>query len=155
MGMWPLRTRWRRISTSERSLLLRLAVATAALFGFMRLASEVWEGDTMAFDRHLIQALRTGANPAVPIGPHWLPQAMVDITAFGSTTGMVLLTALVAGYLLSTRRVRAAAFIVAATGSGAILGMLLKLIFSRPRPEAVAQRSHPELPAMASRVRAQ
>lgn len=130
-------TGWRRLLSVERTLLLALAGLAAALFGFFKLASEVGEGDTMAFDRALILALRDPANPSVPIGPRWLAEAMTDVTALGSTAILVLLTAGAIGYLLASGRRRTALFLLLATAGGGTAAKLLKLVYDRPRPTLV------------------
>jgi len=40
-----------------------------ALWAFAKLAGEVLEGDTRAFDRAVLLALRDPMNPDMPIGP--------------------------------------------------------------------------------------
>jgi undecaprenyl-diphosphatase len=130
-------TPWRRFVSIERALLLALLLVAAALFAFFKLASEVSEGDTMAFDRAILLAFRSAADPAVPIGPRWLAEAMTDVTAFGSVAGLLLVTAAAIGYLLLSRRPRTAMFVLAATAGGTALGKLLKLAYARPRPDLV------------------
>jgi undecaprenyl-diphosphatase len=127
-------TGWRRLLSIERALLIALLLVGAALFAFFRLASEVAEGDTMAVDRAILTGLRSTADPALPIGPKWLPEAMTSLTAFGSVTGLLLVCAAVIGYLLAARRLRTAAFVFAATAGGIALAGLLKLAYARPRP---------------------
>jgi undecaprenyl-diphosphatase len=128
---------WRRLLSIERALLISLVLIGAALFAFVRIASEMAEGDTMALDRSILTALRSPADPAIPIGPKWLPEAMTDLTAFGSTTGLLLVCAAVTIYLLLGRQFRTAAFVFAATAGGMALGGLLKLAYARPRPTLV------------------
>ena len=128
---------WRRFVTAERALLLTLLLAAAALFAFFQVASEMAEGDTMAFDRAILVGLRSSANPAIPVGPRWLAEAMTDITALGSATGLLLVGAGALGYLLALRRIRTALFVFAASGTGMALGVLIKHIYQRPRPTLV------------------
>ena len=128
---------WRRLLSIERAVLLSLFLAAAAFFAFLKLASEVGEGDTMAFDRYILVGLRSSADPAIPLGPHWLTEAMTDVTAFGSTAGLLLVTGAVVFYLLVAGRARTAAFVLAATAGGAAAGKLLKLAYGRPRPDLV------------------
>jgi undecaprenyl-diphosphatase len=128
---------WRRLFSIERALLVTLLLIAAALFAFFQLASEVSEGDTMALDRAILTGLRSAADPAIPVGPHWLPEAMTDITALGSATILLLMSALIIAYLLLGRRLRTALFVFAATAGGIALGGLLKLIYARPRPNLV------------------
>ena len=132
-----IRKAWRHLLSLERALLVTLLLIGAALFGFFKLASEVLEGDTMAFDRAFLLAFRSTADPAVPVGPSWLAEAMTDVTAFGSVTGLVLVAAGAIGYLLISRQMRTALFVLAATGGGAAFGKLLKLAYARPRPTLV------------------
>lgn len=110
----------------------------ALAFAFTKVASEVLEGDTEAFDRYLIMALRDPANPAQPIGPGWLNSAMLDMTALGGVAGLTVLTLIVAGYLIVARKAATAAFVVGAIAGGALFSTLLKQFFNRPRPEVVA-----------------
>lgn len=130
-------TAWRRLLSIERTLLLALAALAAALFGFFKLASEVGEGDTLAFDRGLILALRDAADPSRPIGPAWLTEAMTNVTAFGSVTGLLLVCAVAIGFLLLSGRRRTALFVLFATAGGETLAALLKLAYERPRPAIV------------------
>jgi undecaprenyl-diphosphatase len=118
-------------------ILVLFLAAAGALFAFLKLASEMMEGDTLAFDRMLLQALRSPGNPAIPIGPEWLRIAMVDITALGGVTVLTLLTIVAAGYLVAARRTATAAFLVAAISGGALTSTLLKLAFARARPDVV------------------
>jgi undecaprenyl-diphosphatase len=122
----------------SRILVLFLVLLTAGCV-FAKAASEVLEGDTLAVDRAILLGLRTPGNLAVPIGPSWLPEAMTDITALGGTTVLTIITAIAAGYLLAERKPHIATFTVAAVGSGAALGSLLKWIYQRARPDIVEQ----------------
>jgi undecaprenyl-diphosphatase len=128
---------WRRFVSLDRALLIALLLVGAALFAFLMLASEVAEGDTMAVDRAILTGLRSAADPALPIGPKWLPEAMTSLTAFGSVTGLLLVCAAVIGYLLAAGRPRTALFLFAATAGGIALAGLLKLVYARPRPTLV------------------
>ena len=128
---------WRRFLSIERALLVSLLLIGAALFAFFRIASEVSEGDTMALDRAILVGLRSPADPAIPIGPHWLPEAMTSLTAFGSVPGLLLVSLAIILYLLVSRRLRTALFLLAAIPGGLVLAGLLKLVYARPRPVLV------------------
>jgi undecaprenyl-diphosphatase len=110
----------------------------AASFAFVKFASEVMEGETLAFDRWVLQGLRDTVNPAVPAGPAWLQQAMVDVTALGGVSILTIITILATGYLLAARKAATAAFLAAAITGGAILSTLLKLEFPRSRPDIIS-----------------
>jgi undecaprenyl-diphosphatase len=108
-----------------------------ALLLFLKLGSEVMEGETFAFDRAIKLALRGGGDPDALPGPGWLRQAMLDVTALGGEAVLTLMTVIIAGYLLTIRKRATAAFLVGAVAGGAVVGTLLKLLFDRPRPDIV------------------
>jgi undecaprenyl-diphosphatase len=120
-------------------LLIAFALVSAAALGFLALGSEMLEGDTGAFDRALLMALRTPGNLADPIGPPWLEHAMFDITALGGVTVLSLITAATAGFLLLTRKRLEAAIVAAAVGLGLALSTLLKQVYGRARPDFIPQ----------------
>lgn len=134
-----------------------LAIA-ALLFGFVKLAGEVVDGDTRSFDERVLRALRNPADLADPIGPAWLESVVRDITSLGSISVLTLLTVSVALYLLLDGKRAAAAFVVASIAGGGLLSEVLKHFFARPRPELVAHlvdvktMSFPSGHAMASAV---
>ena len=113
-----------------------VAIALALLV-FVRLGSEVKEGESFFYDRWLLLALRHADDLSVPIGPAWLKRAVIDFTGFGDVTGLTLATVIAAGYLIAARRYRTALFLSAAAISGSIIGDLLKTFFARPRPDVV------------------
>ena len=121
----------------DSRILLVFLVLVPALLAFGKLASEMVEGDTLAFDRWLLVHLRTAADPGVPIGPGWLREAMVDFTALGGGAVLTLITLLAAGYLLARRKAAMALFLSIAIAGGAILNTLLKYGFVRERPDVV------------------
>jgi undecaprenyl-diphosphatase len=122
----------------DSGILLAFLVMAATLLGFIELASDVMEGDTLAFDRWLLQALRDPADPSRPAGPAWLREFMLDVTALGGVSVLAVITAIAAGYLLAVRKVRTATFVTIAVSSGALVGTLLKQGFLRARPDLVA-----------------
>jgi undecaprenyl-diphosphatase len=142
----------------EFRCLASLLVVVVAILGFVEFGNEVIEGDTSAFDRDLLLALRNPTNAAQLIGPPWLEPAAVDITALGGTTVLTFMTITIAGYLLMARRHAAALQVAVSIGGGALLSSLLKMAFDRPRPDlvphavAVASASFPSGHAMLSAV---
>ena len=118
-------------------LLTFLILATLALV-FLKLASEIWEGETLGFDGAIMLALRSTTDTSIPAGPAWLQATMLDITAIGGTSVLTLITIAVAGFLLVSRKAATAGFVLAAITGGAILSFALKAMFSRPRPDIVA-----------------
>ncbi len=121
----------------SRILLVFLAVAGGLLL-LGKAASEVIEGDTLAFDRAVLLFLRHSSDPATPIGPPWLRQVMVDVTALGSVALLTIITTLAAGYLVAAKKPALAAFTVGAVAGGALISTLLKVVYARTRPDVVA-----------------
>jgi undecaprenyl-diphosphatase len=142
----------------EFRCLASLFVVLVAMLGFVVFGNEVIEGDTSAFDRYLLLALRDPMDPAQPIGPSWLQPAAIDMTALGGTAVLTFLTTMIVGYLLVVRRNSAALLLAVSVGGGSLLSSVLKTVFDRPRPDlvphavAVASASFPSGHAMLSAV---
>ncbi|MCW3848559.1 phosphatase PAP2 family protein [Sphingomonas sp. LB-2] len=126
----------RSIRGDGRLLLAFLALAILSLV-FLKLASEVVEGDTMAFDRWAMLALRDPRDPWIPVGVAWLQVPMREITVLGGPTSLTLLTFAITGFLLFARKFATAGFVAASITGGAILSVALKDLFLRPRPAIV------------------
>ena len=123
---------------AEVRLLAALLIPAGLLFLFIKLAGEVMEGETLAFDKAILLALRSAGNTADPIGPAWLEAVMRDLTALGSTAVLTIITLAMAGLLLITRHLRLSALLVLAVSLGTILSNTLKYLLARPRPDFVA-----------------
>jgi undecaprenyl-diphosphatase len=121
----------------EAISLITFGVIAGGLFLFLKLASEVREGETRAFDERILLALRVPGDLGTPIGPAWLSHAMNDITALGGFTVLSLMTTLATVYLLLGRRREIAVFMFACIAGGWIVSQLAKLGVARPRPDIV------------------
>jgi undecaprenyl-diphosphatase len=122
----------RRIES--RALILWIAVV-GAVWGFLALAGEVGEGETLAVDKRLLLALRNPGHPSDPIGSRSFQEAMRDVTALGGVTVLTLVTVVAVVILLIHRR-WIHALIMAATLIGAeICSEQLKALYGRPRPQ--------------------
>ncbi|MFH5926199.1 phosphatase PAP2 family protein [Roseomonas xinghualingensis] len=121
----------------ERWTLIAIALTAAALLVFANIAAEVIEGDTRAFDEHVLLALRSAGDPSDPIGPPWFEEIMRDFTALGGTGILVTMTLAVLGFLLLTGKRQAAAMVFASVATGLLLSHALKWGFDRPRPDLV------------------
>jgi undecaprenyl-diphosphatase len=126
-----------RLERHELNWLLVGLAACVLLFVFVRLASEVIEGETMAFDTKILQALRSPDDPSKPRGPDWIETGLLDLTALGGTTVVALVTFAVVGFLVLQTRYRTALVVAFTTLSGDLLNQVLKNAFSRPRPTIV------------------
>ncbi len=82
-------------------------------------------------------SVRRADDPGVPIGPAWLQDTARDITALGGYSVLILLVAMIAGFLHLHGKRGEARFLVVAAISGYLVGMGLKAYFVRPRPTVV------------------
>lgn len=121
----------------ERQLLLALALSAIALWVFVGVAEEMLEGDSLKFDQRILMAMRSAADPSLPLGPAWLREVMRDITALGSTFVLSLVTLASVGFLALAKDRRAALLVLIAVLGGMLLDTVLKLGFDRPRPDVV------------------
>jgi undecaprenyl-diphosphatase len=131
---------WLRLNRLERHELTWLIVGLGAcvlLFVFINFAGEVMEGDTLAFDTRILRALRSPTDPAKPLGPPWIENALLDLTAIGGTTVLGLVTLAVVGFMLLQKRYRTALFVLATAATGELLNAGMKHLFNRARPTIV------------------
>src|SRR5512143_1224265 len=119
-------------------MLAILAILVITSWVVAELADEVQEGSTQRWDNWMLRQFRRPGDMTTPIGPAWFRDAWRDITALGSGAVLALVTLGVAGYLLIRRQYRMLVLLVVATISGAALALLLKSLFSRPRPPFVS-----------------
>ncbi len=137
-----LRSWAQRLGGQEALILMAVLLTVASCWVFIEVADEVIEGETQAFDRWVVRAMRQDHDPSVPIGPSWLQEAGRDATALGGIAWLVFSTLAVCGYLWIDRKVRLAGFLVGATIGGLLLSLTLKGMFDRPRPDVVPHLSH-------------
>jgi undecaprenyl-diphosphatase len=116
-------------------LVALLSITLLILFG--HIVEEMMEGDTSRTDNAILLAFRVSGHLATPIGPRWLLQSAIDISALGGFTFIWLFTLVVAGFFALTRRWRALVIFLAAIGGASVLDSLLKVSFHRARPEIV------------------
>jgi undecaprenyl-diphosphatase len=138
-GRWWTRP-WHHLNKLERRELTWLGVGLGAcvlLLVFITFAGEVMEGDTLAFDTKILQALRSPTDPDKPIGPAWVENALLDLTALGGPTVLGLVTLAVVGFMLLQTRRRTALFVLLTAASGELLDFGMKQLFQRPRPTIV------------------
>ena len=128
--------------TPETTVLLEVFTVAACIWTFVKLAGKIRKGGTDEIDNEILRALRRPENPAIPLGPSWLPEVARDVTALGSGVDLTLASTTLVGYLCLKRRFRAAGYLIASVGSGLLLCRLLKDLFVRRRPTAVAPLTH-------------
>lgn len=146
------------VGKAEKSTLFAVSASAVALYAFAKIAEEVLEGDTESFDTAVLLAFRNPADRSDPLGPPWLEGVMRDFTALGGIAVLALITAMVVGFLLLTRKRHAASMVAVSVAGGALMSIVLKWAFARPRPElvphamAVYSQSFPSAHAMLSAV---
>ncbi len=104
--------------------LLVAAVGTALFVG---LASHVQSGSTQAFDESVIRWLWARHTRS-------LDAVMVEITALGTGTVVLMIVAVAGLFLVLTQHKYSAILLLASTFGGLVLNGVLKLGFNRPRP---------------------
>ena len=130
-----LAVRW--VTGQEAVVLLAALGIMLSLTVFAKTAAEMREGDLQDFDDGVLRMLRSPDDPNVPIGPTWLIQAAIDVTALGGTTVLALFLTIVVGYLALESRYDAVVLVVVATAGGGLLGEGMKWWFARARPQIV------------------
>jgi undecaprenyl-diphosphatase len=123
-------------------------VATVALFVY--LAHDIVSGEHWSFDRAILLALRRPGQLQTPIGPAWLNQSAIDLSALGGFTVLWLLTAALIGFLARIGRGRDALLLAGSVIGASLLNAVIKEIVHRPRPFVVphlAQVSNASFPS--------
>lgn len=118
-------------------ILVNLFILVTAILVFTFVAKEVTGGDTQKFDNWMLDNLREDGSLKSPIGPEWLTDLMIDITALGGATIIFMITSAVFFYLMIQKKYEFMWLILFATISGALLSLGLKELFARERPPDV------------------
>lgn len=119
----------------EPRLLLLLGGAAAGAWGFLAVAGEMTEGETLGVDRKLLLLLRTPGDPAAPLGSRSFAAAMRDISALGSSAVLTLVTVVAALAFVLHGRLRRALVLVGTVIAATATSQWLKDVYDRPRPE--------------------
>ena len=150
-----LATLWR---SQEIRLLAPIVALGIAVWSFMKIASEVLEGEAHALDLRILSWCRVNALPDQPWGPLWFQEGMRDLTALGSPAVLAFTVVAVWGGLMLARQRGMAWLALGSAVGGQALALSLKAVFSRDRPDAAfhatvaAGHSFPSSHAMMSAV---
>lgn len=127
------------IRDDKQSLLavVLIGIMAFSVWVFLAIADEVNEGEFDHIDEMLFLSLRHADDPQQLLGPAWLEEAAVEITALGGFPVIILITTMVFGGLLAARLPGPAFFVVLSISGGAALSTGLKLLYERPRPDIV------------------
>ncbi len=135
-------SQWLQLGRREIGPLAAVLLAAGSALAFGKLAEEVLEGDTHAFDRAMLLALRDPADLSNPVGPVWIEEMARDVTSLGGTAVLVLVSVAVIGFLLMVRKRGAALLVLGSIGGGVLLSTILKNVFERTRPDLVPHAVH-------------
>jgi undecaprenyl-diphosphatase len=125
------------LARREMALLSILLLIAASLWLFLEIADEVVEGEIDHIDRLVFLAFRNATDIKDPLGPVWLEEAALEITALGSfaVLGLIIVAAL--AWLLLLRKAGAAVLVGVSVLGGVLISSLLKSGFARARPDLV------------------
>ena len=126
----------------ELAILITLVLIAGGIWGFVELADEVVAGETDAFDRTILLALRNPADRSDPLGPNWVEELGRDFTALGGVGVLTFLTLAVSGFLILQGKRHASLLVLVSVTGGLLLSTLLKLAFDRPRPDLVPHEAY-------------
>lgn len=130
------------LSWVELPVLLLVAVLGVGAWAFVEVAESVSGDETHQLDESVLLAMRNPNDLDDPVGPLWVEEMGRDVTGLGGVAVLVFLTLSATGYLLLSRRRRAALFVFVAVVGGIVLSTLLKQGFDRPRPDLVPHEAH-------------
>lgn len=116
-------------------LVVGIAVAAIATWGFGEFAETVMAGQTQAFDDSVLRWI-AGHHTAT------LDAAMLEITSLGTGSAVLMIVGVAALFLALTRHRYSAALLLAATAGGGLLNIVLKHYFERPRPHLFEWGTH-------------
>ena len=123
-----------RFRTAAPLTWLNFVVFILAIWVFLFIAHEVSDGDHLPLEQNWMRELRGDGQPD-SVGRIWSKEVARDITALGSMIVLTVLTGLVAGFLLLSRRLGAALFLAIAAMGGQALNAILKALYERERPD--------------------
>lgn len=129
-----MRARWRL--PEEKPLWLLLGISLVLLLT-LKFASEVSEGDTLAFDKAILIAVR-GATDGHGPASDTLRRLMLDVTTLGNNGMLAMVALLAVGFLIAAGKMRLGALLGAGILLGSAASAVLKLAYDRPRPDVVA-----------------
>src|SRR6185312_8790693 len=104
------RSLWQQL---ELEVVATIFIIAASSFLFLKLASEMREGETQTADEAILLALRDSTDPSNPIGPPWVEMMFRDFTSLGSPSVLALVIIAVVGYLWLERERRISETLIA------------------------------------------
>jgi undecaprenyl-diphosphatase len=123
-----------RLVKAELAAAAALALVALGVLVFVGVADEIVEGER-AFDEAILAAMRIGADAGAPIGPPWLLRAAQELTGFGDTWILAVITVIAIGFLMMLRKPGQALLAAVSIVGGTLLSEGLKTAFARERPD--------------------
>ncbi|WP_394704120.1 phosphatase PAP2 family protein [uncultured Cohaesibacter sp.] len=114
------------------------SVMIIGLVGFAAIAYLVSTDATTVFDHSVMSYFIELGETVSPLGPPWVEEIFLELTALGGGTVLTLVALLVLVGLFITHQRGAALTLIATLFSGTIIPYGLKFLFDRPRPDLVA-----------------
>jgi undecaprenyl-diphosphatase len=131
----------RFVGQHELGTMIALLGVLLAVLLFAELGEIARVPEAGSFDQAILLAMRVPGDLNDPIGPEWFEGMVRDLTSFGGLIVQLLVTLAVIGFLLLERKKHAALFVLVAVVGGSLIGMSLKDLFERARPEIISRES--------------
>lgn len=109
-------------------LALLFAIFLACSIGFVAIADEVLDGETLGFDEAVLMAINGTSNG------FW-DASFSAVTHLGGAVGIVAIAGSIAVVLFLRKKYNEILMLVTGVGGAVLLNVVLKLIFERPRPD--------------------
>lgn len=116
-------------------LVVGFGIAVVSTFVFATIAEIVREGATQGIDEKVLRWIAIHRRP-------YLDAAMVEITALGTGLVVGMVVAVASLFLSLTRHRYSALLLLVSTFGGLLLNVVLKMSFSRPRPQIIEWGTH-------------
>lgn len=143
-------THSRNVRWNEVRLLGVALLILSCGYAFIELGDKVRDGETQTFDEWVLRSLRRVDAPGVPIGPPWLREAGLDVTALGGPTILLLVVMAALGLMWLQREYGIMILMGLATSSGWLVAVVMKYAFDRDRPSAVPHLTEVTTPSFPS-----
>ena len=110
------------------SLGVYFAIFIVLVIGFVEIAEEVFEGETLWFDEAILNTINSYSSA------FW-DAFFVIVTQFGGVFGIIAISLGILALLVNRRKYKKALTVAATVAGAALLNVILKLIFERARPD--------------------
>ncbi len=109
----------------------------SSLFVFIIIVVLVSKNITKNFDLFVLLSFRNSVNKYLPTGSSWLLDFFKDVTSLGGVTNVVLISVIITGILIIIHKHFLLRIFLISVIFGGASDLILKDIFTRPRPTVV------------------